>query len=254
MNSRELTFLQHLGELRRRLMWSALALLAASAVAFAFFRQLIELLTRPARVALEGQAGGLIYTEVTELLTTSVKVSLLAGFVFAFPVILYQGIMFVAPGLTARERRYLWAFLPAALAAFLCGVAFAYFVLAPPALKFLLTFGQGVATPEIRISNIVNVMLRLMFWMGIAFETPLVMYLLASLGIVNARMLGRFRRYWVVVAFILAAIITPTFDPLNQALVAAPLLALYELGVLLARLAGRSRRRTAALTPFSPPD
>ena len=87
-----------------------------------------------------------------------------------------------------------------------------------------------------------------------AFETPLVMYLLATLGIVNARLLGRFRRYWVVVAFILAAIITPTFDPLNQALVAVPLLVLYELGVLLARFAGRARRRSAALTPFSHPD
>ena len=98
-------------------------------------------------------------------------------------------------------------------------------------------------------------MIRLLFWMGIAFETPLIMYLLAQLGIVNARILSRFRRYWVVIAFILAAIITPTFDPVNQALVAVPLLALYELGLVLARLAGRSRRRnTEALIPFSPPD
>ena len=97
-------------------------------------------------------------------------------------------------------------------------------------------------------------MVRLLFWMGLAFETPLVMYLLASLGIVTPRMLGRFRRYWVVVAFILAAIITPTFDPLNQALVAIPLLVLYELGVQLARFARRDQRRTAALTPFSPPE
>ena len=254
MSNRELTFLQHLGELRRRVLWSVLALLAASAVSFAFFRQIIEVLVLPAREVLDVNSGGLIYTEVTELLTTSVKVSLLAGFILAFPVILYQVIMFVAPGLTGKERRYLLIFLPAALMAFVCGVAFAYFVLAPPALKFLLTFGEGVARPEIRISNIVNVMVRLLFWMGMAFETPLVMYLLATLGIVNARLLGRFRRYWVVVAFILAAIITPTFDPLNQALVAVPLLVLYELGVLLARFAGRARRRSAALTPFSHPD
>ena len=133
--------------------------------------------------------------------------------------------------------------------AFVAGGAFAYFVLTPPALHFLLTFGGDVATPLIRVSNLVNLMLRLLFWMGVAFETPLVMYLLAQLGIVNYRMLSRFRRYWVVVAFILGAIITPTFDPVNQALVAVPLLVLYELGLLLARLAARSRRASQAATP-----
>jgi sec-independent protein translocase protein TatC len=99
----------------------------------------------------------------------------------------------------------------------------------------------------IRISNIINLMIRLLFWMGLAFETPLVMYLLASLGIVSAGPLARFRRYWVVVAFILAAIITPTVDPFNQALVAGPLLVLYELGILLARIAGRGRRKSKAI-------
>ena len=91
-------------------------------------------------------------------------------------------------------------------------------------------------------------MVRLLFWMGLSFETPLVMYMLAQLGIVSAGSLSRFRRYWVVVAFILAAIITPTVDPVNQALVAGPLLVLYELGVLLARIAGRSRRKSSAIT------
>ena len=150
MNNRELSFLQHLTELRRRLLGSVLALLVGSAVSFAFFRQIIDVLGRPATVILEGQPGGLIYFNVTELLTTAVKVSMLAGFILAFPVILYQVIMFVAPGLTPRERRYLLVFSPAAMFAFLCGVAFAYFVLAPPALKFLLTFGEGIADPYIR--------------------------------------------------------------------------------------------------------
>ena len=195
----------------------------------------------------------MVFTEVTELLGISIKVSFLAGFILAFPVILYQVIMFVAPGLTSREKRYLLGFLPGAMIAFVAGVAFAYFVMTPPALHFLLTFGDDVATPMIRVSNIVNLMVRLLFWMGLVFETPLVIYLLAQLGIVNARMLARFRRYWVVVAFILAAIITPTFDPVNQALVAVPLLVLYELGVLLAKWVGRGRA-TSALTPFSPPE
>jgi sec-independent protein translocase protein TatC len=248
MNRRELPILQHLAELRRRVLISVLALLAGSAVAFAFFRQIIELLVLPARDLNTG-GGQLVFVEVTELLTTSIKVSFVGGFILAMPVILYQVIMFVAPGLTGREKRYLLGFMPVVILAFAAGVSFAYFVMTPPALHFLLTFGGDLATPLIRVSNIVNLMIRLLFWMGIVFETPLVMYLLAALGIVNARTLGRFRRYWVVVAFILGAIITPTFDPLNQALVAVPLLVLYEIGVLLARLAGRGRRTSESATP-----
>ena len=255
MNRRELTIIQHLLELRRRLFISVLALLIGSAVSFVFFRQIIEILVRPAR-DLDAESGGqllsggqLIFTEVTELLTTSIKVSFVAGFMLALPVILYQAIMFVAPGLTRRERNYLLGFLPAAMLAFAAGVAFGYFVMTPPALHFLLTFGGDVAVPLIRVSNIVNLMVRLLFWMGLAFETPLVMYLLAQLGVVNARSLSKFRRYWVVVAFVLGAIITPTFDPVNQALVAGPLLALYEVGILLARLAGRGRSSSEAITP-----
>lgn len=239
--ARELSITDHLRELRRRVLICVVAILAGSVVAFAFYKQIIEFLSRPAYDLETGSGLDLVFIEVTELLTTAVKVSFVAGFVLALPVILYQVLMFVAPGLTGRERRYLFLFMPAALVAFAAGVAFAYYVLTPPALKFLLGFSD-VATPLIRISNFVNLMVRLLFWMGVAFETPLIMYMLAQLGIVSAQRLSRFRRYWVVIAFILAAIITPTFDPVNQALVAGPLLVLYEVGVLLARLAGRSRR------------
>ena len=248
MRSREQTFLQHLGELRRRVFICVVAVLVGSAAAFVFFEQLIEILVQPARDLNLGTGGDLIYTEVTELLTTAIKVSIVAGLVLASPVIIYQAVMFVAPGLTGREKRYLFGFMPAVISAFAGGVAFAYFVLTPPALHFLLTFGGDVAVPLIRVSNIVNLMIRLLFWMGLAFETPLVMYLLAQLGIVSAQSLSRFRRYWVVVAFVLAAIITPTVDPFNQALVAGPLLVLYEVGILLARIAGRSRSKSKAIT------
>ncbi len=240
--ARELSFLDHLGELRRRVVICVIAVLAGSAVSFVFYEQIIELLSRPAYSLEESQGIKLVFIEITELLTTAVKVSFVAGFVLALPVILYQVIMFVAPGLTGRERRYLFLFLPMALITFACGVAFCYFVLIPPALRFLLGF-SNIAEPLIRISNFVNMMVRLLFWMGVAFETPLIMYMLAQLGIVSARQLSRFRRVWVVLAFLLGAIITPTFDPVNQTLVAGPLLVLYEFGVLLAKLAGRSRRK-----------
>ncbi|MCH7737697.1 MAG: twin-arginine translocase subunit TatC [Chloroflexi bacterium] len=248
MRSREQTLLQHLGELRRRVFICVVAVLVGSAASFVFFEEIIDFLVEPARDLDLGTGGELIYTEVTELLTTAIKVSFVSGLILASPVLVYQGVMFVAPGLTGREKRYLFGFMPAVVLAFGGGVAFAYYILTPPALHFLLTFGGDVATPLIRISNIINLMIRLLFWMGLSFETPLVMYLLAQLGIVSARGLSRFRRYWVVVAFILAAIITPTVDPFNQALVAGPLLVLYELGILLARIAGRSRTKSKAVT------
>ena len=248
MRSREQTLLQHLSELRRRVFICVVAVLAGSAVSFAFFEEIVEILVEPARDLGLGTGGELIYTEVTELLTTAIKVSFVSGLILASPVIVSQGVMFVAPGLTRQEKRYLFGFMPVVILAFAGGVAFAYYILTPPALHFLLTFGGDIATPLIRISNIINLMIRLLFWMGLAFETPLVMFLLASLGIASASSLGRFRRYWVVVAFILAAMITPTVDPVNQALVAGPLLVLYELGILLAWLAGRSRRKSKAIT------
>jgi len=243
MSSRELSILQHLAELRRRITISVLALLVGTGVAFPFWHTVVALLVRPA------DDLHLIATEVTETLSTSIKVSVLAGFILAFPVILYQVVMFVAPGLNSKEKRYLFSLLPGALLAFAAGMAFCYFVLLPPALNFLIGYGGDLVDEQIKISNIVNLIIRLLFWMGISFETPLVMYLLAQLGIVSARGLGRFRRYWVVVAFILGAIITPTVDPVNQALVAVPLLVLYEVGVLLARLAGRSRRSGESNVP-----
>ena len=248
MRPREQTLLQHLSELRRRVFICVVAVLAGSAVSFVFFEEIVEILVEPARDLGLGTGGELIYTEVTELLTTAIKVSFVSGLILASPIIVSQGVMCVAPGLTRQEKRYLFGFMPVVILAFAGGVAFAYYILTPPALHFLLTFGGDIATPLIRISNIINLMIRLLFWMGLAFETPLVMFLLASLGIASASSLGRFRRYWVVVAFILAAMITPTVDPVNQALVAGPLLVLYELGILLAWLAGRSRRKSKAIT------
>ena len=252
MTQRELTLWEHLGELRRRLLISVVALVAGTALAFPFWKEIVDLLARPTQELNNGVGVQLIATQVTETLTTSFKVSLVAGFLVAFPFILYQVIRFVAPGLIAKERNYLFALLPGGLLVFVGGVAFGYFVLTPQALPFLIDFGGEVVEPQIRVSSYVNFMIRLLFGMGLAFQTPLVMYLLAQLGIVNARTFSRFRRYWIIVAFILGAIITPTVDPINQTLVAVTLWVLYEAGILLAKLAGRNRSRSSqAIEPLS---
>lgn len=234
---------EHFRELRNRVLCCVGAILVGSAVSFYFYEDIFAFLIRPAQQVAAAQGFRIIYTEVTELLGATVRVSLLGGFVLALPVVLYNAIRFVAPGLTPRERKALFLFLPAALLAFVGGMAFGYFVMIPPALRFLLTFGGDIAEPLIRISNLVNIMVRLLFWLGLSFETPLVMYVLALLGVVSARGFARFRRLWLVASFVIAAAITPTIDPVNQAIVALPLIVLYEVGVLLARLAGRRRGR-----------
>ena len=239
---RQLTIGQHLGELRKRILISGAAVVIGTVVALIFYEDVIGLLLRPAdQLGTQGEPATLIYTELTEMVGVTVKVSIMGGLVLAFPVVLYQIIMFVAPGLTNRERRYLLAFMPGVVLSFAAGAAFGYFVLIPPAVNFLLTWGGNLAVPMIRIGNYITVMVTLLCWLGIVFETPVVMFLLAKLGIVTWRGYARWRRYWVLIAFILGALITPTFDPVYQALVAAPLIVLYELGIWLARFAARSK-------------
>ncbi len=246
---RQLSISQHLLELRKRILISGAAVLIGTVVALIFYEDIVELLLRPAdELSSDEGPARLIYTELTEMIAVTVRVSILGGLILAFPVVLYQAIMFVAPGLTKRERRFLLAFMPGVILSFVGGVAFGYFVLIPPAVNFLLSWGSDLATPMIRIGNYVSIMVTLLFWLGLVFETPVVMFLLAKLGVVTWRTYARWRRYWILVAFILGALITPTFDPVNQALVAAPLIVLYELGIWLSRFAARSRTQSVADT------
>ena len=230
---RRLTIIEHLEELRQRLIKSVIALAITTIVSFSFTSWLFRLLLVP--------AGGIkpIFTEVPEMLSTYMKVSLLSGVILAMPILVHQLVMFVAPALTPQEKRYLYLLLPGAMLSFLAGVLFGYFVLLPPALNFLLTFGEDIATPQIKIGNYVSVVTSLLFWIGLAFETPLVIFFLARLRVVTPAFLSKNRRYALVGAFILGAIITPTFDPVNQTLVAVPLAVLYEISILLAKLAWR---------------
>ena len=245
MSERNYTIRQHLVELRKRLTWSVGAVLVCTAFSFAFHQQILTLLMGPAEGFSQIPNNKPIYTELTEFIGVAMKVSLLSGLFFAFPFVLYQIVMFVAPGLSATERRYLFMLLPASVLAFLAGAAFGYRVLFPPAVNFLLSFGSEVATPYIRIGNYANLMITLLFWMGVVFETPIVMFFLSKIGVVTYRGLAKNRRYAVVAAFVLGAMITPTFDPVNQSLVAVPIIVMYELGIWLARLGGRGRRATS---------
>lgn len=242
---RQIPIREHLLELRRRMTWSAIVIVITTAVAFVFHEQILTFLMGPAKGFAEIPNGKPVYTDLTEFISTAFKASLLVGLFTALPFVLYQIIMFVAPGLTPSERRYLYGLMPACLLAFALGAAFGYQILFPPAVKFLLSFGTDIATPFIRIGNYVNLMLSLLFWMGIVFETPIVMFFLSKIGVVTPQWFGKQRRYALVMAFVLGALITPTFDPINQTLVAVPIIVLYEIGIWLAKFGARGKKASS---------
>jgi sec-independent protein translocase protein TatC len=218
-------------------------MLVTTGITFVFHAQILEFLMEPAR-GFEGVPNEKpVYTDLTEFIGVAFKVSLLSGFILALPYVLYQIVMFVTPGLKKNERRYLFILLPVSLLAFLAGAAFGHQVLFPPAVRFLLSFGSDVATPFIRIGGYTSIMLTLLFWMGVVFETPVVTFFLAKIGVVSGNFLARQRRYALVASFVMGAIITPTFDPINQGLVALPIMVMYELGIWSARLGERGRKK-----------
>ena len=230
MQLSEMPFLDHIEELRRRLLVMMIALVIGSIIASIFTEQIIRLLAQP--------VGGLIHLqsiEVTENVGVFMRVALTAGVLLAMPVIVYELLMFIVPGLLPKERKWVYLAVPFASILFAGGVVFTYYVLLPPAINFLVRF-LGVSTTP-RLSNYIGFITNLMFWIGLSFETPLLIFILAKLKVVTGKQLLKGWRIAVVVTAILAAVITPTVDPINMGLLMLPMMALYMLSVILAFLA-----------------
>ena len=230
--------LGHIAELRKRLIRSVIAIVIASILCFAFYNQIFQVLIAPA------QDINLIYIEMTEMLGTIMRVCLFGGIILSVPYLTYELIMFVSPALTIREKRYVYIILPWIALMFAAGVAFSYFVLIPRITLFLMTFGSDIATPQIKIGNYVAVVTRLLLAVGLVFEMPVVTTFLAKLGVITPKWLSDKRRTAIILAFILAAMITPTIDPVNQSLVALPLVVLYEMSIWLAKLVYKKKPTT----------
>jgi sec-independent protein translocase protein TatC len=221
--------LQHLDELRRRLFKAFFALVVTTGISFAFSQKFIEYLAGPI-----GGTAKLVSIELTENISIFMKVSILGGFIFAMPVIVYQMVAFILPGLQNKERVWLMVMVPFAALLFASGVAFTWFVMLPTAIPFLAGF-LGITT-QVRPANYFDFITRLMFWIGICFEMPLIVMFLAKLKFVSARQLAGGWRYALVGMAILAAAVTPTVDPINMGLVMAPLMVLYLISILLAAI------------------
>ena len=226
----QMTLLEHLEELRERLIKAALVVFVATLLAAAFTPQILKILIEP-------YGNKLQVLGPTEGIAIYFRVALTAGLVLAMPFLVYQFLMFLLPGLEADEKRYVFWGVPIATLLFLVGVSFAWFVLLPVAIPFLSSWQSDVFTPEWQSRQYIPFITSLIFWLGVSFETPLIIFILAKVGLVTPQFLLQQWRFAVILIAIAAAMITPTIDPFNMFMVMIPLILLYGLSILLSYLA-----------------
>jgi sec-independent protein translocase protein TatC len=222
--------LEHLRELRGRLLKAAVALAIASLLTSVFAGDIIKFLLRPYGSRLQTLGP-------TENVITYFRVALLSGAALAMPIIVYQVLGFVIPGLTRAERRWVYVSVPFTTLLFLGGIFFAWYVMVPAAVDFLANFRSDIFLNEWTAREYISFVVSIAFWIGVSFQTPLVVFILAKVGLVTPGFLARNWRFAIVIIAVIAAVITPTVDPFNMALLMLPLLALYGLSIGLAMLA-----------------
>jgi len=234
------TILEHLNELRVRLTWAVAGLAVGTLISFIFAQRLLEFLITPYGERLQ-------ITSPTENIEIFFKVSLVAGAILAMPWILYQLWLFVVPALEQGEKRYVYIFIPSAFALFLLGIAFSWFVLLPAAIAFLSSFMPEIFFVEWTASEFVSFTTTFLFWIGVSFEMPLIVYLVARAGLIGSRTLREQWRLAIVGIAIVAAAVTPSIDPVTMLLTMVPLVLLYGLSILLARLGQRQFERAMSI-------
>ncbi|WP_176084056.1 twin-arginine translocase subunit TatC [Martelella sp. HB161492] len=249
--------IEHLIELRKRLVWSLVAFFIGFLLCFAFAKELFNLLVLPYKWAViwsgfDLDSVKMIYTAPQEFLFTQIKISLFGGFLLAFPVIAFQVYRFVAPGLYKNERSAFLPFLFASPILFIIGGAIVYFCLMPVVMTFFLkmqqapTSGDVAIEPLYKVSEYLSLIMTLVLSFGLVFQLPVVTTLLARVGLVDSKWLAKQRKFAVVIAFILAAVLTPP-DPLSQLGLALPTILLYEVAIYSARMVERGRAEKEAV-------
>ncbi|CAH0340555.1 twin-arginine translocase subunit TatC [Rhizobium sp. CECT 9324] len=249
--------IEHLIELRSRLIWAIGAFFLAFIVCFFFAKQLFNLLVIPYKWAvlwagLDLSKAELIYTAPQEFFFTQVKVAAFGAMVIAFPVIASQVYKFVAPGLYKNERQAFLPFLVASPVLFLLGASLVYFFFTPMVMWFFLAMQQAPGEGEVaislmpKVSEYLSLIMTLVFSFGLVFQLPVVTTLLARVGIIESQWLAEKRKYFIVIAFVVAAVLTPP-DPLSQIGLALPTILLYEISIYAARIVERNRAKTKAV-------
>jgi sec-independent protein translocase protein TatC len=236
----KMSFFDHLTELRTRIVWSLIPAAVGLGIALYFTSNVMKFLMRHLTTEL-------VFTTPTEAFWTYMKVAMILGLFIAMPIILWNVWAFVAPGLHKHERKYAAPFIIIGSLLFIGGGAFAMLVVVPFAITFLVSFGQDQGLkPMITISSYIDFILKFTLAFGVVFEMPVVITLLSMLGIVTPQFLSKNRKYAILINFVIAAILTPTPDIVNQSLMAGPLIVLYEVGIICARVVGRRKAKAAA--------
>lgn len=239
-----MSFFDHLEELRKRLIRGVIAIFVAFLVCLAFSEHLFSFWAAPV-IKLLPKDSTLVFTGLPDPFFVYLKVDLVTAVFVALPVVLYQVWLFIAPGLLEKERKLAVPFVFAATLLFFLGAAFAYFIVFPAAFQFFLGYSTPELKPMIAIREYVSLVMLLMLSFGLVFETPIIIVFLGLLGVVDSAFLKKGRRYFVVIAFIIGAILTPTPDVINQSLMAIPMLLFYETGIFILRLMEKKREREA---------
>jgi len=244
-----LTLREHLIELRKRLKWALIWLVAGFLACYHWAEQIFALLMRPVRAALPDGEKNLFFKSSVEPFFIYLKVALYAGLFIAAPLILWQIWAFVAPGLYRKEKKAILPFVAAATVFFVAGAAFCYVIILPPAFDFLIHSAGPDIKPVLMMDDQLGLVMMLIIAFGLIFELPLILTFLSMIGIVDYKFLGKYRRHAIVINVIVAAFVTPTGDPFNLALMAVPMLLCYELGVLGAWVFGKKKEEPAGGTP-----
>ena len=240
-DSSGLTILEHLDELRVRLVWAAAGLIVAVIISFAFTQILLDILIEPYGEQLQTLSP-------TEGIQTYFRVALVAGITIAMPWIMYQLWRFISPGLHSHEKRYAYIFVPAATLLFILGVAFAWFVLLPSAINFLANFMPEIFIAEWTSQEYIGFATSFLLWMGLSFQLPLIVYFMARFGIINGQAMRVHWRVAIVAISVIAAVVTPSIDPVTMLLTMLPLTVLYVLSIFLASLGHRQFEKSMALS------
>ena len=243
----QLSLRDHLMELRKRLKWALIWLLLGFGASYYWSQQIFHFLMQPVFAALPEGEKALHFASSIEPFLIYLKVGLYAGLFVASPFIFWQIWLFVAPGLYRRERRKIVPFVVAATLFFLGGAVFCYVVILPPTFDFLIKNTGPNITPVLMMDQQLGLVMMMLLAFAIIFELPMVLTLLAMMGVVDYKFLSKYRRHAIILNVIIAAFVTPTGDPFNLALMALPMMICYELGVLGARIFGK-KDETARLT------
>jgi sec-independent protein translocase protein TatC len=239
-----MSFLEHLEELRRRIIYALIAVTVGFFACWAYAERIYEIMQKPIITALHanGMSEKLVYLNPTEPFNLYLKVAFMAGLFVTSPFVLYQVWMFISPGLYRHEKRYVMPFMFSTVGLFLAGGVFGYKIVYPQALNFLISYGKQFQ-PMITIGEYTDLFLTIIIGMGAIFELPILVFFLSLMGIVSAGWMWRNFRYSILVIFIIAAIVTPTTDILNMCIFAAPMIALYALSIAIAYLVHPKQRR-----------